>query len=66
MTLLEATDSHIEKFGKEPNIIGMFWNDIDYLIAKIEDSIKQNIVYDEFELLSDSQKKSFIDNKLFF
>lgn len=57
---------HYEKFRKEPNIIGMFWMDDDVLYDKIQKAIETNKPYDEYELLSDDEKKAFDKGELLF
>lgn len=57
---------HKEKFGIEPNIIGMFWNNPDKLINNILKAIEDNIPYDEYEMLSKDEKKAFDDGDLLF
>lgn len=57
---------HIDKFGKEPNIIGMFWSDIETQIDNIVKALEDNKPYDEYELLSDNDKESFNDGSLVF
>ena len=57
---------HEEKFNKKPYIIGMFWNNQEQLILNIEKAIKDNKPYNEYELLSDEEKKAFDNGELFF
>lgn len=57
---------HIKKFNKEPNIIGMFWNNPEQLIDNIIKAIEDNKPYDEYELLSKEEQKAFDDGNLFF
>lgn len=57
---------HKERFGIEPNIIGMFWYDIELEEENIKKAIKENIPYDEYEMLSKEEKKAFNDGKLLF
>lgn len=58
--------AHKEKFGVEPYIIGMFWDDDEITIANIKQAIKDNKPYNEYELLSDEQKKAYDNNELDF
>lgn len=53
-------------FNKEPNIIGMFWFDNEILINNIINAIETNTPYDEYELLSDEEKKAFDSGNLLF
>ncbi len=57
---------YIKKFGKEPYIIGMFWNNQEQLIQNIEKAIEDNKPYNEYELLSDEEKKAFDSGELIF
>lgn len=57
---------HKQKFNKEPNIIGMYWNNPNLVIENIIEAIKTNKPYDEYELLSKEQQKAFDDGELLF
>lgn len=57
---------HIDKFKKEPYIIGMFWNNQEQLILNIEKAIEDNKPYNEYDLLSDEEKKAFDNGELLF
>lgn len=57
---------YFEKFDKEPYIIGMFWNNQEQLILNIEKAIEDNKPYNEYELLSDEEKKAFDNGELVF
>lgn len=57
---------HNEKFGVEPYTIGMFWDDPEYLEEQIAQSIENNTPYDEYEMLSDEEKKAFDSGDLLF
>ena len=46
-------------FNEEPYIIGMFWNNQEQLIQNIINAIKTNKPYNEYDLLSDEEKKPF-------
>ena len=59
-------NDYIKAFNKEPYIIGMFWNNQEQLIQNIEKAIKDNKPYNEYELLSDEEKKAFDSGELFF
>lgn len=43
---------HLDKFGVEPLVIGMFWNNQELLYGKIELAIENNNPYNEEKLLS--------------
>lgn len=57
---------YIKAFNKEPYIIGMFWNNQKQLINNIIKAIKDNKPYNEYELLSDKEKKAFDSGDLVF
>lgn len=54
------------KFKREPNIIGMFWNDQQQLIDNIEKAIETNKPYDEYKLLTKEEQKAFDNGNLLF
>jgi len=62
----ELIEEHIKKFGVAPNIIGMFFNDVDAIVDGIEDAIENNKPYDEYKMLTDEEKKLFNEQKLVF
>lgn len=64
--LLNAKSNHIDQFGKEPNIIGMFWHDPEKVAEGIIKAIEQNKPYDEYEMLSKDEQKAYDDGKLMF
>lgn len=57
---------YIKAFNREPFIIGMLWNNQEQLILNIEKAIKDNMPYNEYELLSDEEKKAFDTGQLVF
>ena len=57
---------YIEIFNKEPNIIGMFWNDPKQLEDNLKKAIETNTPYDEYELLTDEEKIAFDKGMLLF
>jgi hypothetical protein len=57
---------YIKAFNKEPYIIGMFWNNQQQLIQNIINAIKTNKPYNEYDLLSDEEKKAFDKGELLF
>ena len=62
----DLVEKYFEKFNKEPYIIGMFWNNQQQLIQNIENAIKTNKPYNEYDLLSDEEKKAFDKGELLF
>lgn len=59
-------DKYKEIFGEHPKIIGLFWDDNNIVVANIKKAIKDNIPYNEYELLSKEEKKAFNDGVLLF
>ena len=62
----ELINNYAIIFGEEPNIIGMFWNNQKKLVENIKKAIKDNKPYNEYELLSDEEKKAFDNGELLF
>lgn len=62
----EIINEHFKIFNKYPNIIGVFWSDRDILKQKINKAIKDNKPYNEYDLLSDEEKKAFNSGNLVF
>ena len=59
-------NEYIKVFNKEPNIIGMYWNNQEKLINNIIEAIETNKPYNEYELLSKEEQKAFDDGELLF
>ena len=57
---------HKQKFNKEPNIIGMYWNNPNLVIQNIKNAIEANKPYNEYELLSKEEQKAFDNGELLF
>jgi hypothetical protein len=57
---------YILKFNEEPVIIGMFWNKPDILEQNILNAIKTGKKYNELDLLTDEQRKSFLKGEILF
>ena len=64
--LQKAKQAHVDKFGKEPNIIGMYWSDPDKLIENIEKAVETGEPYDEYELLSKDDQEAYDAGELDF
>ena len=62
----DLVKKYFEKFNKEPYIIGMFWNNQEQLIQNIINAIDTNKPYNEYDLLSDEEKKAFDKGELLF
>ena len=57
---------HKEKFGVEPYAIGMFWNRPNEKESLLIKSIKENIAYNEHEMLSKEEQDAFNNGELLF
>jgi hypothetical protein len=63
MTIYEV---YFEVFKEEPNIIGLYWHDNDILFNNLAKAIETNKPYNEYDLLSDDEKKAFDNGNLLF
>ncbi len=57
---------YFNKFGKDPETIGMFWNDLETVELNMRNAISNNVEYNEYNLLSDDMKKAFDNGDLLF
>lgn len=64
--ILQAMQEHIEKFKKEPLILGIFFDNPKQEYLNIINAIKTNKPYNEYDLLSDEEKKAFDKGELLF
>jgi len=64
--LQKAKQAHMDKFGKEPRIIGMWWSDPDRLIENIEKAVETGKEYDEYEQLSKEDQIAYDAGELDF
>ena len=64
--LREATEEYIDAFGKEPNIIGRFFDDPERVASNLRDAIKTGEEYDEYLMLSESDRKKYDEGMLLF
>ena len=64
--MVDIIKKHFDIFGVMPIVIGMFWDDIEKETQNIENSIKDNKPYNEYDLLSDEEKKAFDKGELLF
>ncbi len=62
----EIMQAYIERFGKKPYVIGMFWSDRERFNQNLLDAIKSGVPYNEYELLDDDEKKAFDEGSLLF
>ena len=66
MINIKEVNNHKEVFGIEPVIIGLFRYKHNELIDNIQKAIIDNKPYNEYELLSEEEKKAFDNGKLLF
>jgi len=59
-------EEHKDKFGVEPIIIGINFNDADAVANGIFQAIQTNTPYNEYHLLTKEEQKSFDNGELVF
>ena len=64
--LIKVEKEYTRVFNKEPNIIGMYWNNPDLVVENIINAIETNKPYNEYELLSKEEQKAFDNGELLF
>jgi hypothetical protein len=64
--LQKAEQEYIERFGKKPNIIGMFFDDPERVASNLRNAIKTGEEYDEYLMLSESDRKKYDEGMLLF
>lgn len=57
---------HKEKFNKEPFLIGMFFYDPEQTKKNIEEAIKKNKPYNEYEMLTPDERNDYDNGDLLF
>lgn len=57
---------HKDKFGVEPNIIGLYWSEPDRITINIIKAINTDKPYNEYSELTDEEKKSYDNGDLVF
>ena len=62
----EAIAEHLEVFGVEPYVIGLFWSDQVGLLDRIYEAIEDEQPYDERLLLKPEQLESYNKGELRF
>ena len=62
----KLTKKHIEKYGVEPNVIGLLWNDLDRQIELLIKAVEGDEPYDEYQMLSKEEQDAFDKSELFF
>lgn len=58
--------AYIKKFGREPVIIGMYWQDPEALNSNLLESIRTGEPYDEYKLLSKEEQAAYDAGELLF
>ena len=57
---------HKEKYGVEPNVIGLLWNDIDRQIELLIEAVEGDQPYDEYKMLSKKDQEDFDRGEIVF
>ena len=64
--ILQSIQEHMEKFKKEPIILGIFFDNPKQEYLNIINAIETNKPYNEYDLLSNEEKKAFDKGELLF
>ena len=62
----EAIEEHLEVFGVEPYIIGLYWSDQVELLDRIYEAIEDKQPYDERLLLTSEELEAYSKGELKF
>ncbi len=62
----EAIEEHLEVFGVEPYIIGLYWSDQVELLDRIYKAIEDQQPYDERLLLTSEELEAYNKGELKF
>lgn len=57
---------HKEKYGVDPNVIGLLWNDLDRQIELLIKAVEGDEPYDEYQMLSKEEQEAFDKHDLVF
>jgi len=57
---------HKEKYGVEPNVIGLLWRDLDKQVELLIKAVEGNEPYDEYKMLSTEEQKAFDRGEIVF
>ncbi len=60
------TKAHIQKFGVEPIVIGVNWNNPGFIVRGILKALETGIPYDENDQLSKDELEAFNNGDLVF
>ena len=66
LTLSDLYKKHIEVFGVEPYVIGMFWSDQEAIINGISEALENGVPYNEYLMLSVEERIAFDKGLLLF
>lgn len=62
----DAIKEHVEKFGVEPVVIGLFWDNPEKVLDGIYDAIDEGTPYDEHNLLTEEEREAYDAGELLF
>ncbi|MBC8555222.1 MAG: hypothetical protein H8D23_36880 [Candidatus Brocadiales bacterium] len=57
---------HKEKYGVEPNVIGLLWRDLDKQVELLIEAVEGDEPYDEYKMLSTEEQKAFDRDEIVF
>ncbi|MBL7003767.1 MAG: hypothetical protein ISR69_07060 [Gammaproteobacteria bacterium] len=57
---------HKEKYGVEPNVIGLLWRDLDKQVELLIEAVEGDETYDEYKMLSTEEQKAFDRDEIVF
>ena len=57
---------HKEKYGVDPNVIGLLWNDLDRQIELLIKAVEGDEPYDEYQMLSKEEQDAFDRGEIVF
>ena len=63
---MDFVEKHIEKFGVEPVVIGIRWEEPDLIEKMVYQAIAEGKPYNEEDELTSEELKAFKDGRLFF
>jgi len=65
-TMQNLRNLHKEKYGVEPNVIGLLWNDLDRQIELLIKAVEGDEPYDEYQMLSKEEQEAFDRGEIVF
>lgn len=66
LELPDLYQKHMEAFGVEPYVIGMFWYNIEAVANGINEALENGVPYNEYLMLSIEERKAFDKGMLLF